>query len=776
MKRFLLFFVLPVLALLALAVFPLMRGSETLFLRDVFNAHLPMKWAQAEAMREGFFPLLDPYRAGGQPLAGNLNAAPFYPDNLLYLAGGTIWALNAHFWLHWLLSPFAFFWMARAWGLRREAAWAGGAIWATGGFFLSHLCFYNLIAGATLAPAFVAACLRLATPDRPRWILPAAAGLWALLLLGGDPLMAVLALGLGLAAALTRRERVQTVKLGTAALALGTLVALPQIVEFVRILSLSFRGFWGYTAQAATIASWDPRQALEWLIPFAYGRPDLTELGSFWGSRFFTGFPPYYFSLYPGLLALVLIAVAGRPRSAAGLWAWGGVAVGIFFALGRFNPLASWLLSLAGGGALRYPVKFWLPVALGTALLAGIGFERLLAGEGDNRWRLALLSLGAVLGFGWLLLAFGAGSAEPWLRRIIPPGFSDAFVANERLRWAGLCLFSALLVAAFALAGRLRQRRPELAAGLLLAVHTAAQLWFLQPLRPTDAVLPYRLPSPALVHVPPESRVVSGSFSRLFGSSNLAQGLFPRPTIHWVERRAFFELYPAAGELHRRRYELNVSPEGLDSFLTRAAQGAVKGGDDADRVKLLAAWGVDRLLLDRPLETQAGVKTLAQLPSFGQTLWVYQILAPAPELHLARRVFPAPHLQAAVRRMVEPDFQPGSDVVVAGEGAPRTHPEGRVRLLRSGPESLTAEVDSPQGTYLVIQRAHLPLWKAAVDGQPVEIDYANLHRMGFAVPAGKHRVRLWVDRGPLAVSSVLSVIGLLGIAVLTSSRIFREEG
>ncbi len=151
----------PLLALLLVAVLPLVRGTETLILRDVLNSHFPMKWSQAEALRSGTFPLIDPYRAGGQPLAGNLNAVPFYPTNLLYLTGRTFWAFNAHFWVHLLLAPFAFYWMCRSWGLGREASWAGAACWVTSGFFLSHLNFYNLIAGVTLAPALVAACMDL---------------------------------------------------------------------------------------------------------------------------------------------------------------------------------------------------------------------------------------------------------------------------------------------------------------------------------------------------------------------------------------------------------------------------------------------------------------------------------------------------------------------------------------------------------------------------------------------------------------------------------------
>jgi len=92
MKRFSLLYMVPVVFLLVAVFLPLIRGTETLYLRDVMNSHFPMKWSQAMAMRAGTLPLLDAYRAGGQPIAGNPNAVPFYPTNLLYLMAGPFWA------------------------------------------------------------------------------------------------------------------------------------------------------------------------------------------------------------------------------------------------------------------------------------------------------------------------------------------------------------------------------------------------------------------------------------------------------------------------------------------------------------------------------------------------------------------------------------------------------------------------------------------------------------------------------------------------------------
>jgi hypothetical protein len=776
-RAFVLFYVVPLLLLLLWVSLPLIRGTETLYLRDVLNTHYSMKQAQAEAWRHGFCPVIDPYRAGGQPLSGNPNSVPFYPTNLLYLIGSAFWALNAHFWVHLLLAPFAFFWMARSWGLAREPAWAAAVCYVVSGFFLSHMSFYNLIAAATLAPAFVAACLDFAAGRRPRWTPPLLALLWALLLLGGDPLMSALSGLLGGTALLAAwgadwRARRQGPGWAaplrfTAAIGAGTLLAWPQISEFLRILPQSFRGHWGYTREVATIASFDPRQILEWLIPFAYGRPDVLGPGSFWGSKFYTDTPPYYLSLYPGLLAIALLAASGRPRGRAGWWAWTCVVAGVFFSLGRFNPLASWIFGEQG--SLRYPVKFWIPAAIGAALLCGLGFARLFAEGADQErgrrlFRAALAALFLVLGGLWIWLGFVAGSSGPWLRAVIPATYDANFVHNERLRWAGLCLLSLLFLGVLALLARFARRRPAAGGALLLAAFALGQLLLLRPLFSMDALMPYRVRPPALAHLPPDLTVVNPDFNYLFGPSTLKQGTFPLQRSGWVERRAFYELYPFTGPLWKRRYELNVSAEGLDSFLTRMAQGAVKGSKDNEkRLRLLAAWGVGRLVMNHPLTPQpARARLLARIPSFGQTLYIYEVLDRAPEVLLARRVIPAPHLNAAYARLSSPEFDARADAVLpaAQDGPPVPRGGGVGRITLRGPEVVEVDaVAGPGGSVLVVQRSHV-LYKAEVDGKPAEILTANLHRLAVEVPAGRHHIRFWIDRRPLERAFFVVALGL----------------
>jgi len=820
-RRFALVYVTPVLLLLLWRIAPLATGARTLCLRDVLHTHLEMKAAQAEAMRRGELPLVDAYRAGGQPLLGNLNAVPLYPDNLLYLVAPPLWALNAHFWIHLLLCPFAMFWMARAFGVGREGAWAAGVCYALGGYFLSQCSFYNQIAGVALAPALVAACLDFAAGRRRRRISFAVAGLWALLLLGGaDPMVLSLSLVLSIGAVLFRpvarsrdrlppshptpdlpardlppRHPARDLLPLAALLVCGTLLASPQIVEFLRIFGESYRGYAGYSRSAVTAHSWDPRQALEWILPLPFGRPDRVEAGAFWGERFFTNLPPFYFSLYPGVLPIALFGAAlapGRPRRRATRWAVVAAGAGLFFALGRFNPPAAATLGL-GGGILRFPVKFWLAVAIGTSLLGGIGFERLLDPPDRSArkvFRRVLVVLALTLTVLLLALVVARAPMEGLLRRIIPPSYPDTFVAGERRRWAGLCS-GALLVALLLLALRPARRAgtpgrsdpsgtpaqaapraPGPAGASLLFVHAAAQIVFLAPLLASDGVRHYLSPPPLLDRVPATALVVHGAFGDLFGPPprGSAPGLGPEGFLE--ERRVFRQLYPFTGPLWGRRYELNVSPEGLDTFLSTAARDAVRLARDPDRIRMLAAWGVEILLLDREIDPAAAaqVEPLGRAEEGGGSLFVYRVRDAAPPVQMVGRVRRAADPYAAVRILADPGFDPRSMVVLPGTGRPVDAAGGEALVPSRSATGLDAEVRSPSGGVLVVQRAHLPLYRATIDGRRARIAVANLHRLAVELPPGDHRVRITIDRAPFVLSLLGVAAGLAGLVLLARPR------
>ena len=200
------------------------------------------------------------------------------------------------------------------------------------------------------------------------------------------------------------------------------------------------------------------------------------------------------------------------------------------------------------------------------------------------------------------------------------------------------------------------------------------------------------------------------------------------------------------------------------------AQGSIKASDNEERLRLLAAWGVGRLIINHPLEPlPARAHLLATLPSFGRHLYIYEVADRAPYAFLARRVFSAPHMNAAYTLLSADAFDPRVDAVLPGkDGPPILRGGGTARIAKEGPESLEIDVDAgPGGSVLVVQRAYF-LYRATLDGKPVPVQTANLHRLGIEVPAGRHHVSIWIDRTNLARSFYVVAFGLALLPLLAA--------
>ena len=772
---FLLAYILPAIGILLFVFWPQVTGERTFFKRDVLTIHLEMKWVQAEAMKEGRMPLLDPYRAGGQPHAGNPNTVALYPDNLLYLLATPFWALNAHFWLHTMLAPFLMYWLGREWGLSRRGAWSAGVFFACSGYFLSCLNLYNVIAVAALAPALAAASLRLAVTNRLAVWLTVAAGVWALLIVAGDPVTA--------AAALAMAGLIVIAKYGwkwsicgrmVAATFAGTLLALPLVTEFLRILSLSYRGHWGYSTEAATAGSWHPASVIEWFIPLAFGRPDFT----FWGVAFSSGFQPLFYTFYPGVLAMAMVLLGSVAMTRREWSAWLLIGLGIFFALGNFNPVVTLLTQLPGASLLRLPTKLWLFVAVGASILAGRGFERgSSTGKGASRAVLLVLLL---LTFLWVPLTAAPDTATSFIHNLMPEGSATKFAEHERLRWAGSLLLALQLGIFYWLIAKTARWVPNAAPAIMLAVHLATQLFFLWPLRETDEVSAYKERSPIADVVPEGARVVHGGDGQLFGERFVSPSDYPDISVRWMHRQTFHEFLPAAGIIAGRYFDFDLSPEGLDAFQTRIVAEVMRQLDDGQRLKMLEAAGVEWLLLDRELELRQGEHTRVELeerfPSAGGDVHAYRLLETAKGIQFVGDVQPSKHVNEAVARMLDDDFDPRQSAVLAGQQTPGDGLPGVATMIEESAERLEIDVDAQGAGALVIQRAHLPLYRARVDGESVPIHVANVHRMAVRLPAGKHRVEVWVDRNPFRVGAAVSLLTGVGLILWIGLSRRRQRG
>jgi hypothetical protein len=712
------------LALWLWAAAPLALGQRTLYFRDVFTTHMPVKAFGAAELRQGRIPAFNPTWGLGQPFRGNPNALPFYPGNLLYLALPFWSAFNLHYALHWLLAALGMAALARALGQSRAAALVAGLTYAGSGWILTGLSFYNLLAVSAWWPFVL---LGAARGGRRGIALGGIA--CGLALLAGEPVTAVLGIVPLLLVALQRhglrRGLLTTLGIGIT----GLLVALPQLVATARILGFTSRGALGAAAVGAGRFHLGLARLLELIVPFPFGHPWDLGKGGYWPWDEQPGLP-YILTLHLGIVGLWL-ALAGARRARG--WALLALAGLVLAWAGAFGGDALVLLSR---GLVRYPEKLLFWFALAASLLAGWGLERVR--EAPRAWLGAALGAGGALFLAVVVFLQGSRIAD-WLAagRVDPELVAEA----PRTRvgsWIVALVLAAALLGLAALAAR--RRSP---AGL-----AAAQLAALLPLAGLVMTAPVAdfAPSPWLPLAGRGAEVVSAGPS----------GPLSDPSYLTLVRINAFNLGPAPGVLYGLRYPLARDLDGLYSPLSASVLLHFSALDGDGRANWMRALGVQAAVLN---ETPATPKLLplSAAGPFGGDSRLFAVRDPAPPVWWPRSVAAAGSAGQAFR-FVSRAPDPVADVIAARPVV--HHPGARVALHAETPDEIEVDV-AGQGGLLVLRRAFQPLYTASAEGKSLPTLPVNLSLLGVEVPPGTHRVRIAVSAGQEELAGGAAAVAFL---------------
>lgn len=763
---------------------PIVLGHSSLFFRDVANFHWPAKLEQIRAWQSGVLPFVDLWRGGGQAGVGNLNTLALYPSNLLLAVLPTLrlqlWGFNAHFWLHLLLAPLAFRWMARELGIGREGAWMGAVLYATSGFAVSLLSFYNLIAALLLIPALVAASLRTmsGTPIGRARVQPllVLGVCWTLLLLAGDPLSAAIGLLVAISAVACTRSAGERKREGSTlvltALVLGTLMAWPQLNELRLAMEESVRTTLGYSTAGVMRGSVPPLMVLDSFLPFVLGAPNQL----FWAARLHGGAQPLFFTFFPGAIGLCLLLVgvtrlrwrvAGRTSLHLGLL-W--FAAGLFFCLGVHNPVVAVLSEWGAASWMRFPVKFgWLAV-LGLGMVGAWVVDALSTARPQGlsrvlRWSSGLLALG----YSAIIVAVASGHFLPLYELVIGGARAERAAAEAVPRLLGAALLGLAACATLWVAS-CWQRMPKGAWLLLVVGHAASQMVLLRPVYPTIPSGELLAPSAILSELAPETLVVHGSVGGGFGTHLQSQET-RAIDISSVQMSARAAGYPFAGVGSRLRYQFNSSPEGLDSYRPGLLAQILRRVDDGAKVKLLEAAGATHLVTERPVSTAGLV-----LEHRTEAAYRYRLAKGRPLLAVTRWVIAATP-QETIQAMLDERFDVTSTVVVPSGVPPIDTSVGRappiITLQEADRHRLRLQVASEAVAMVAVDRAYLPRYRATVDGEPVVTVAANLTRLAAVVPPGNHELVFEFDRSHWWRSVLISFgsVLLLGVLARRTSRL-----
>ncbi|HRF60512.1 MAG TPA: hypothetical protein PLH94_11455 [Fimbriimonadaceae bacterium] len=642
-------------------------------------------WSNGEA------PFWNPYTLGGTPLLANSQSGALYPPHAVVGVLGipTALAIALLAWLHLAIVGLGVAALGRRLGGSVLGTTLAGMGVVGSAFFLGWTALPSVLSTCAWIPWILFFILGTFHESGPRRVVRGigiALSTWLLLSAGHLQFAAygLMAAGLLLLWLVGAHRRILPAVVVVAGLALGGLLAAPQILPVLEYSKFSHRANTpseaGYEAYQASALK--PFQYPGLLVPTVYGNPTVSVEGAagpsaFWPAYVKRGenFAESAFGLGP-LLLLLLAAVPWRRvrwRDAGGL---GAIALfGLLLAIG--SPLGRILyFAFPGWSSTGSPARAGVLFLLGAAALAALAFQESERDEepSPRGVGLAFLGLIAVAIVGTRLAASGLPS---WIEGLDPGTWAvirDRGLANG-LTTTVLCV--AVVTVGYAVHVFLRGK-PAARFALPASCIIVAIMFGLTILR-TGAPLE----RPTLADAIGKHERV-GFVNQTWGLLDRARALMPpnTPTL--------FRIHDLAG---------------YDSLLHRDTVrllNGIVGGDPAppangNMMLLKAGFEVEPL-------SDAGVTTLfsqTRIPGLGE---------PTPIGNVLRYTVPGP-------------------------GRAST-PQGAAAIVEETLSHITVRAKGP-GT-LTLRDRNMPGWSASIEGRDVPIRGATWREVDL--PPGEHRV------------------------------------
>ncbi|MFK7803308.1 MAG: YfhO family protein [Anaerolineae bacterium] len=367
---------------------------------DTFLYFYPYWQMAADALRAGEIPFWNPHIFMGAPLLANSQVGFFYPPNwLFWLAADPPQAVKLAIVSHLVIGAWGLFRLAHK---RLEMSLVAGllsaVVFALGGYLTAQVEHVNQLEGLAWLPWLLvvvdgfavrgwhkgATALKsghVTQASKPLYSVVAVAGLFTLQILAGHTQTVFLsgaACGLWLFAGalqpnLTIKQRLWPLLFLGGGAVLALLISAAQLIPTYELTQLSSRQG-GLTTAEVLSFSWHPLLATQSLLP-TIGQAGFTE---------YVAFIPLT-ALFLAIWALIIGWKDGLNRMLKHKMIQPILltGTGLFLALGRFN-LISWYYSrLPGFDLFRVPARWLILYAIGIALLAGFGLDRL--GQGKRK-------------------------------------------------------------------------------------------------------------------------------------------------------------------------------------------------------------------------------------------------------------------------------------------------------------------------------------------------------------------------------------------------------
>ncbi len=337
-------------------------GGEVIYCCDNFLINIPSKVFLIEELRQGRFPLWNPYIFSGTPFFADLNLALLYPLNVLYAFPSPFRALTLGVILNFFIALTGVYVFSRSLKLSMFGSFVSAIIFGFSGTMVVYTNNAPMIQVASLLPWVVWSVNRyLSDSSRKTFII--AVLIASLQIISGHPQLTYLTL-LFVGVWLLYFKK-SLLLFGWLVLFIFLITAV-QILPFLEFVRLSTRATGGF--DYATFDSLNPFSIARLIVPNIIGNLSegfvIAQGGSVYG--------------YVGVLSLLLAFFAKRKDRVVRFFLIATVAA-FLLALGKYTPVY-WVVYhvLPGLGSFRSPQHFLLLYTFSVAMLAGFGAQQFL--------------------------------------------------------------------------------------------------------------------------------------------------------------------------------------------------------------------------------------------------------------------------------------------------------------------------------------------------------------------------------------------------------------
>jgi len=798
--------------------YDVLGGELLLTERDLGPYFIPPRFFWVDSIRQGNFPLWNPYQFSGHPFFANPQHGILYPLNVLFFLFPFDTAFNAIIILHFFLGGLFTYFFLKDLKANSAGALVSGLIFMLGGYLLSLHSLLTILLSVVWTPLIMMFFRRaLDIPGLKNEIFVAI--FMSISFLGGGieivygnffvllfmvifystsymtsvedkprrgKLISSLPIYWGRIKFLSERLRSLLV-----VFILFLFLSAVQLFPFLELLYHSIRGS-GISYQEATIWSFAPRDILLFFLPDAFGY--FLDMKKYWVTQCWL--KTLYTGGFPFILSLIFFLTPRSPLSPSGenntlkrfdnnrKFYFSLMLFSLFLSLGSFNPLYPFVFKYVPFfNGIRYPVKFLYIFIIVLSITAGLGFKRLSEfSKGNELPFLKKLLLVFSLASGLLLifLVLGHPGIEHFLKGkgIDAPAFNhlsiNLYHAKRFLFY--LALFFLLMRVGY----EIRWKRWV---EILLIFFLTADLFGNMGFYGKEKTSEYFQKTRIMQKITSDK----GNF-RTFSTSKTISLDHPLLIAETSPLDVFKEKHlPTMNLLYRLPNIWGIDVVRLKRI--DELYHAFTGAASISATNLVELYGVKYIISVTPIEEDPrfelvyvrleGLQGKKEDLLKANTVKLYRNRNPLPRAWLVKD-YKVMDAGAILPAMVSKEFNPQKEVLLEempeqaakkgavnnkyrkGAGEPPREILGSVKIISERNNKINFLVKTTENAILVLNESFFPGWKVLVNGTEEKIYRANYTFQAVPLKAGSQRVEFVYAPLTFKIGAGITLLGIIG--------------